>query len=235
VTFTSGSTTVGTATLDSSGVATLTPQNLATGTYTIIATYSGDALYSPSTSQPVNISTTANGFSLTVTPNSVTMATTQSATVTLTLTPASGFTDTIGLGCASLPAGVTCHFASPSVALKSDAAQSVQLTIDTNNPLSGGTSSMNSHTSNSSVYLAGFLLPFSIFFGWTLWRFRKSYAAILGTVLVLVLSGAALLVTGCGGFSSSSAAPGTYTIQVTATGASSDIIHYQNVTLNITK
>jgi sugar lactone lactonase YvrE len=235
VTFTSGSTTVGAATLDSSGVATLTPQSLATGTYTIVAAYSGDALHSPSTSQPVNISTIANGFNLTVTPKSVTMATTQSAAVTVALTPTSGFTDTIGLGCASLPAGVTCHFASPSVALTSDATQSVQLIIDTNNPLSGGTSSMNSHTGNSSVYLAGFLLPFSMFFGWTLWRFRKRHAAILGTVLVLVLSGAALLVTGCSGFSSSSAAPGTYTIQVTGTGASSDIIHYQNVTLNITK
>jgi sugar lactone lactonase YvrE len=235
VTFTSGSTTVGTATLDSSGVATLTPQNLATGTYTIIATYSGDTLYSPSTSQPVNISTTSNGFNLTVTPNSVTMATTQSATVIVALTPANGFTDTIGLGCASLPTGVTCHFASPSVALKSDSTQSVQLTIDTNNELSGGTSAMNSHTGNSSEYLAGFLLPFSIFFGWNFWRFRKRYATILGTVLILVLCSAALLVAGCGGFSSSSSAPGTYTIQVTATGAGSDIIHYQNVTLNITK
>ena len=41
--------------------------------------------------------------------------------------------------------------------------------------------------------------------------------------------------TGCSGFTQSSAAPGTYVIQVTATGANSNVIHYQNVTLTITK
>jgi ABC-type glycerol-3-phosphate transport system substrate-binding protein len=51
--------------------------------------------------------------------------------------------------------------------------------------------------------------------------------------LVLMLGGAALLVTGCGGFSQSSATPGTYVIQVTGTGASSNLSRYQNVTLVI--
>jgi ABC-type glycerol-3-phosphate transport system substrate-binding protein len=54
-------------------------------------------------------------------------------------------------------------------------------------------------------------------------------------VLILLLSGAAMLATGCSGMSSSSAAPGTYVIQVTGTGVNSNVIHYQNVTLNITK
>jgi sugar lactone lactonase YvrE len=234
VTFTSGSTVLGTATLDSSGVATLAP-NLATGTYTIVAAYSGDALHSPSTSQPLQVSATATGFNLTVTPASVTIPTTQNATVSVNLTSVSGFADTIGLGCASLPAGVTCHFASISVALAANTTQSVQLTIDTNNPLMGGTTAMNSGPGKPGTYLAGLLLPFSLFFGWIFWRFRRRHAAVLATVLVLLLSGAALLVTGCSGFSSSSAAPGTYVIQVTGTGANSDVIHYQNVTLTITK
>jgi hypothetical protein len=43
-----------------------------------------------------------------------------------------------------------------------------------------------------------------------------------------------MLVSGCSGFSQSSAAPGTYVIQVTGVGANSDITHYQNVTLTIT-
>lgn len=234
VTFTSGSTLVGASILNSSGIATLVP-NLATGTYDIVATYSGDAQHSPSTSNAVQISTTATGFNLTVTPASVSMATKQNAAVTVALTSISGFTDTIGLGCSSLPAGVTCHFASISPALKADAVQSVQLTIDTNNPLSGGSSAMNSHTEKSAVSLAGLLLPFALFFGWTLWRFRKRHATLLGTMLVLLLSGAAMLATGCGGMTSSSAAPGTYVIQVTGTGVNSNIIHYQNVTLTITK
>jgi sugar lactone lactonase YvrE len=234
VTFTSGSTVVGTSPLDSSGIATLVPA-LGTGTYSIVATYSGDAQHSPSASQAVQVSATATGFNLTVTPASVSMASKQNSTVTVALTSTNGFADTVGLGCASLPAGVTCHFSSISAVLKSDAVQSVQLTIDTNNPLSGGSSAMNSHTEKPGTYLAGFLLPFSLFFGWILWRFRKRHAALLSIVLVLLLSGAAMLATGCSGMTSSSAAPGTYVIQVTGTGANSNIIHYQNVTLTITK
>ena len=71
------------------------------------------------------------------------MATSQNATVTVNLTSNGSFADTIGLGCASLPAGVFCHFSSPSVKLTADGSASVQLTIDTNNPLSGGSSAMN--------------------------------------------------------------------------------------------
>jgi sugar lactone lactonase YvrE len=234
VTFTSGSTVVGQSTLDSGGIATLTPA-LTNGSYSIVATYSGDAQHSKSTSQAVQISTTATGFNIKVTPATVTMATTQNATVTVALTSISGFADKIGLGCATLPAGVTCHFTSISAALAANGTQSVQLTIDTNNPLSGGTSAMNSHSGKPGTYLAGLLLPFSLFFGWTLWRYRKRQATLLGTVLVLLLSGAAVLATGCSATTISSAAPGTYVIQVTATGANSNVIHYQNVTLNITK
>jgi sugar lactone lactonase YvrE len=234
VTFTTGSTVLGISTLDSSGVATLTPE-LSSGVYSIVAAYSGDAQHSPSTSQAIQVSTVATGFDLIVTPASVTMATTKNATVNVALTSISGFTDTIGLGCASLPAGITCHFSSINAVLAANGVQHVQLTIDTNNPLGGGATAMNSHAGNPGAYLAGLLLPFSVFFGWSLWRFRKRHATVLGTVLLLLLSGAALLATGCGGVTSSSAAPGTYVIQVTGTGANSDVIHYQNVTLTITK
>jgi len=44
-----------------------------------------------------------------------------------------------------------------------------------------------------------------------------------------------MVASGCSGFSQATATPGTYVIQVTATGTNSDVIHYQNLTLNITK
>lgn len=234
ITFQYGSTIFGSSPLDSSGIATLTP-SLPAGTYTIVAAYGGDALHSPSTSQPVTVSTTAAGFNLTVTPSSVTMVTGQNATVAVALTSASGFADTIGLGCASLPAGVTCHFSNYNVALAANALQTAQLIIDTNYPLTGGTSARNSLSGPHGVNLAGWFLPFGAFFGWAFWRFRKRHAAVWSMVLLLLLSGASLLATGCSGITSSSAAPGTYVIQVTGTGVNSDLIHYQNVTLNITK
>jgi hypothetical protein len=233
ITFNNGAALVGVATLDSSGVATLTP-NLPNGTYSIVAVYSGDALHNPSTSQAVTISGTGSSFDLTVTPATVALKTSQNTTVTVKLTSNNGFTDTIGLGCASLPAGVTCHFSPITVPLPANGTVTDQLTIDTNVPMSGGASAMNRPAGNQGAYLAGLLLPFSLFFGWTLWRFRRRHMRALTMVLVLVLSAAALLATGCSGFTLSNATAGTYVIQVTGAGANSNVIHYQNVTLNIT-
>ncbi len=233
VTFNNGTTAVGTATLDSNGVATLIP-NLVSGKYSIVAVYSGDATHSPSTSQPVSISGMGGGFNVSVTPGTVTMKTSQNATVTVTLSSSAGFADTIGLGCASLPAGVSCHFSPISVSLPANGTATDQLTIDTNNPLGGGSSAMNAHGNSRGTYLAGFLLPFSLLFGCIFLRFRKRHTGLLTMMLVVALSVATLFATGCNGFSMGSTAPGTYVIQITGTGSTSSTIHYQNVTLDIT-
>lgn len=234
VTFTSGTNVIGTAALNADGVATLTP-NLGAGNYTIVASYPGDALHSPSQSSPISITTVGSSYNLTVTPATVSVATSQNATVTVTLTSVSGFTDNIGLGCGSLPAGVNCHFSNISLALAANGTSTAQLVIDTNNPLGGGASAMNKQSGRRNVEMAGLFLPFSVFLGWILWRFRKRHAGILSTVLILVLSGAAMLATGCIGFTQSSAPAGTYTIQVVGVGANSNVTEYQNVTLTITQ
>jgi sugar lactone lactonase YvrE len=235
VTFFVGNIVIGSATLDASGAATLTP-NLQGGNYSIVASYGGDALHAASQSQPVSVSSTPIGYGITVNPPTVTVPRSQNATVTVSLASVSGFTDTIGLGCASLPAAVNCHFSSNKVALPSGTIESVQLTIDTNNPLSGGLStSKNEQGTRSTTAMAGLLLPVSVLFGCIFWRFRKRNRAIFSALLLLALSAGALLVNGCSGYSQSSASPGTYTIQVTGTGVNSDIIHYQNVTLTITQ
>jgi hypothetical protein len=78
------------------------------------------------------------------------------------------------------------------------------------------------------------MLPFSLFFGWIFWRFRKRHAAVFTTLCVLLLAGAAMLASGCGGFSQNTVAPGAYVIQVVGVGANSNISRYQNVSLTIT-
>jgi sugar lactone lactonase YvrE len=235
VTFMNGATVIGAATLNSGGVATLNP-NLATGSYSIVAVYGGDPLHSPSTSQPVTVLGTPSGFNLVVTPPTMTVATSQSANFTVNLTSIAGFADTIAFGCSALPAAVNCHFSSISLPLAADGTATAQLTIDTNNPLGGGSTAMNAHPGNRS-YLAGLFLPFSIVFGLIFWRFRKRNKFLFSAFLILLLSGATMLVNGCSGsgFSQVSATPGTYVIQVTGTGTNSDIIHYQNVTLTVTQ
>ncbi len=233
--FSSGSTTFGTAPVNASGVATLNP-NLTSGvSYTVTAAYAGDALHGPSMSEPLSVSGAPTDYTITVTPSSLSVAQSQNTTVNVTLASTSGFADTIGLGCGSLPAGVSCHFSSPNVALAANGTETVQLTIDTNNPLGGGASSMLALPGRRPVSLAGLLLPFSLFFGCVFLRFRKRQARILAPALLLLRSGAAMLVTGCSGMTQITAAPGTYLIQVFGAGVKSNVSYYENVTLTITQ
>jgi len=235
VTFYNGATSLGTATVDSTGAATLTPNLVSGVNYSIYAVYSGDSEHAPSTSQTITVSGTLVAFGVSVTPPKVTMATTQNATVTVTLTSAGNFADTVGLGCASLPAAVNCHFANVTLTLPAGGTVSTQLTIDTNNPLSGGTIAMNRRAGSGKFSLAGLFLPLSLGFGCVFWWLRRRNARVLTMALVLVLTAAAFVSTGCNGFSQISATPGTYVIQVTGTGATTNVIEYQNVTLDITQ
>ncbi len=228
ITFSVGSATLGSAPLNSDGAASFLP-NFALGTYKVVATYSGDPLHSPSASQAVTVAGTVTSFAIAILPSAVTVATTQNTTVTVDLTSVEGFSDTIGLGCASLPAGVTCHFSSPTLNLGVNATQTAQLTIDTNNPLGGGTTPAD--RSGRTHTPAAILFPVCVFF---IVRSRRRMLvrmaqAGLGFAVALWLPACS------GSFTQASAAPGTYTIQVTGTGENSNIIHYQDVTLNITK
>jgi hypothetical protein len=202
--------------------------------YTIIANYSGDADHAPSSSVAVNVTGSATDFDNAVNPSTITMAAGENATVTVKVVANTGYADTIGLGCSTLPAGVNCHFSSNPIDLKSGASQSVQLTIDTNNPLGGGSSAMNPTSSPRGMTLAGLFFPAGLIFGFAFWRFRRRYGILFSAVLSIFLSGT-LLADGCGGFSQSSAQPGTYVIQVTGLGVSSNVAHYQSITLTITK
>ena len=234
VTFKSGTTVIGAGTLDASGATTLTP-NLNPGKYSIVAYYAGDSLHGVSQSKPASVTGQGSSFTITATPASVTVAATQNVNTAVSLTSISGFADTISLGCASLPVGVNCHFGSNSVSLGANGTVTTQLTIDTNNPLGGGAAAMNRTSGERKVEVAGLLLPFSLFLGWTLWRFRKRHATAWSVVLILALSGAAMLATGCSGFTQNSAAPGAYTIQLVGVGSNSNVTQYQDVTLTITK
>ena len=237
VTFSSGATVVGSVALDGSGVAVLTP-DLAAGAYTIGAVYSGDTLHAGSSATPVSITiagaTTASGFGLGVTPSSLTLAAAQHGAVNVALNSISGFDDTIGLGCASLPAGVTCHFSTGNVVLHANAQQTVQLTIDTDSPLTGGSSAMNAYPNRHAALLAGLFLPFGAMLGWVCWRFRSRNAWMTSIIVGLMIAGAAVLISGCSPVSQISAAPGTYSIEVTGSGITSNITHYQSITLTIT-
>ena len=85
------------------------------------------------------------------------------------------------------------------------------------------------------MLLAGLLFPFSVLFGWMFRRQRKRMAAAFTVALVIALSAIALGTTGCNGISKTSAAPGTYTIQVVGSGTTTGVVQTQNVSLTITQ
>jgi hypothetical protein len=167
-----------------------------------------------------------------VTPAKLTLASSQNATMSVSVTSVSDFTDTIGMGCASLPAGVTCRFSSINIGLAPNTTEAVQLTIDTSDPLGGGGSAMVTRPGNRGASLAGLLVPV-FFFGCFYRRSRRKLISMFTSAL-LFLAAAALL-TGCTGITQISAAPGTYVIQVFGAGVNSNITHFQNVTLTITQ
>ena|SRR5438270_9383801 len=86
VTFTWGRFTIGSATLDSNGVATLTKSNLNADVYPLTAIYDGDANNPPSTSAVLNqvVLQTTRAVTLTSSPNPSTQS--QAVTFTATIT-----------------------------------------------------------------------------------------------------------------------------------------------------
>jgi hypothetical protein len=109
ITFMDGSTSLGTASVNGSGAATMSISTLALGTHSITASYSGATNYSISTSpilsEVVADAAIPEGFSLASSPPSVTVAAGASGTSMITITTVGGLSPSIvALSCAITPA-----------------------------------------------------------------------------------------------------------------------------------
>ncbi len=236
VTFLSGTTTLGTGTVNASGVATFSPV-LNPGTYTITAQYApNDSIHSGSTSEQITLTITpGNGFIFLPDSSSFTLTSGQNKTLSFTLQSNDNFTDTIDFGCAALPPGVTCQFSQPSVALAANGTAVETVTIDTASPLSSGTQASLDRGSGSGTMLAGIFLPIGLIFGLLFLRGRKRNAALFTVALLIVLAGTTFMVTGCGGVNFTGASPGTYTFQIVGTGQNTTVTRSMNVSMTVTK
>ena len=234
VTFQSDSTVIGSVALTGVGTATLSA-TLNAGSYNIVAVYSGDSLNATSTSAAVSVTVIqATDFNMALSPNTMTVASKQYGTVTLTLSSSDGFTDQLGMGCASLPASVTCAFSQDTVNLPANGSASVQVTIDTASPLTSGGQAKNAMPGGGSPEIAAaWIFPAGAVFGLFFWRFRRKHSGVFCLLLVLLLTGAAFTITGCSGLVSGGAQPGTYTFQVTAAGVKTRTNHAVNITLTV--
>jgi len=92
--------------------------NLSAGTHSIIAVYSGDANFQPSSSLAATVtvaSPPAADYSLSLPSAALTVNAGAAAALTLTVTPKNGFKQPVTFACSGLPSGATSTFSPPSV------------------------------------------------------------------------------------------------------------------------
>ncbi|MDE1163328.1 MAG: hypothetical protein PW792_15500 [Acidobacteriaceae bacterium] len=219
--------TVGTATVDSTGVATLVI-TVGSASQTLTAVYSGDASYATSTSPETSISSDQTPqFTLTLNPSAISLTSGQHSAATLTVSSVGTFADTMQFGCLGLPVDATCTFSATSQDLKAGGTMTAQVTVDTGNPLGSG-----STTTNASSKLTFAMLPVGAMAMLALFglRRRRKLASLLVLVIAIMTLGAA---TGCSGLHTNTTPAGTYTFQVVARGQNTGVAESQTVTLTV--
>jgi sugar lactone lactonase YvrE len=230
VTFSSGTTVLGSSQVDSIGIATLSVI-LPTSTESIVATYSGDVSYATSSSLAATISGgIATQFTMQLNPSSLTLQSTQHATTNVTLTSLQGFSDTLQLGCLGLPYAATCTFSTPQVNLAANGVATVQLIVDTGDPLGAGSTAKLERRQTSGVLLC--LLPclLGIGLGARRRKFKASTLLLLVCMVAMTLSA-----VGCSGLKVNGTPAGTYTFKVTASGKGSGATVSETMTLTVTQ
>lgn len=222
VTFLDGSALLGTATLNGSGLATITTTSLEPGTHTITAVYAGDAKTAASSSaalvEVVNASSTTghNPFTLAVA-GSPTVDTGRAVNLLVTVAPQGGSIQPVQLSCAGLPSESTCTFGTATL------------------PANGGTTSlqittMAPHSCGLTVPLSqSAAVPFAgpAFAGLMLLFIpRRKRKMLKGLLVVLVAACGLATLTGCGNCTDLGTRPGDYTIKVigTSTGTATDVV-----------
>jgi hypothetical protein len=134
------------AALDEQGKADIVLNGMPAGDHLITALYKGDATHEASRSNSLTIhpeTSTAPGFTLALTPATVSVVQGQAGTLVATVTPTNGFTGFVTFSCSAtgqtstLPTGLSCNFvpanlqiAAPSTANPTGAA-STDLSIQT--------------------------------------------------------------------------------------------------------
>jgi hypothetical protein len=239
VNFYTGSTLLGTGTLNSGGIATLTTSTLPVGIAPIMAAYIGDTNYIAVTS--TTLSQVVNDYNLvvpvsggTTTTPTVTALPGGTAVFTFTLTPTAGtFPTSVTLTASGLPTGATYRF-SPAVLPAGSGATTVTLTVQlqqvaelTQMPfghhdrfVSGSFARNDGHHTGDSI--GGKLAPFGLAllllpFAGRMRKTRKRLAQWMSILLILATMGAATMLTGC---LVSQITGQSYNVTVTATAGS---------------
>ena len=191
------------------------------------AGYSGDSIYSPSTSPTVDLTATQAGgdFKLEASQTQITLAGGKSGTVSLNLTALVGFSGTVSLSCSPSTAAATCNISPGSIALTNSGTATLSFNAFT---------AQLEHGPMDRTFLAA--LGAGVLLLWL--RRRRWHTLMLGVLGLIIMAGA----SGCGssstpvsggggGSSNQPTAPGSYTVGVIAT--SGTITHQLTVLVTV--
>ena len=236
VSFTAGTTSLGTATLTNK-VATLQTSFGAAGSYVTTATYQGDQNNAASTSGAVTIVITAPDFTVTATPTSGSVTPGQTASFTFTVTPVGGYSGTVKFSCGPLPAQAACSFSPASAAPSGGSPASSTLMVATAaataalHPSQHSTPSLPPFIPAGGLAIAGAM---GIAFGpRKMQRWSRQLRWLSWGLLLVSLP---LSVLGCGGGNSSPSTPattpaGSYTISVNVADSAGGPQHAVSIAL----
>jgi hypothetical protein len=230
VAFSEGETVLGTSAVNANGVATYSTSALALGNHSITAAYDGDANYPAATAAAITQAVIAPDFTISASPTSFTIASGNTGTTTITVTPLGTFSGTVTLTCGALPQHATCSFSPATVSPTTTAVTSV-LTVNTKSATTASAFGLN-----TAVFaMLSFALP-----GILIIPVRRKKAAkylLLSLLLVLTIT-MVIGLAGCGD-SNKQPAPvvptttpaGTYTVPVTISGGSQS--HAMNLSITV--
>jgi hypothetical protein len=211
----------------SNASASLSITNLAVGTHPIVASYQASAAPGPfdGISAPVAQviqSSLAPDYSVSIQPAKGSIVQGATFTTAVTVTPVNGFTGSVTLGCAGLPANASCGFVPAQIAITGQAPAVSRLQIVTANYISANDVPPALAKTNWGRMMALWFAPG--LFGCVLVQNRKRLR--MGVVLICVLA-CGLLIAGCGGNSSSRSnqTRQAHTYNVTVTASSGTVVH----------
>jgi hypothetical protein len=236
ITFLDGQAQIAAVTLNG-GAASFSPANLAAGTHTITAAYSGDSNYAASTSAASTVTVTtaaAADYSLTMSSSSLSVAQGSSGSLTFTVTPKSGFKQAVSFSCSGLPTGGGCTFNPQTV---DPVAGAVSTTLTVQLPTAAGTTAPPSPLS-PGFRTAGWYFLFLAVLGivGAAGIKRRSFAQDMKfarAFLTCAVFAASLVTANCAGYSDQKTGqPTNYAVTVTASGANAPT-HTQQFTLTV--
>jgi hypothetical protein len=234
ITFSSGTTTLGTGTLKA-GVATLQVSTLAAGTDAITASYPGDPNFGASAALAITQTVVAPSFSINFNPASASVAAGAPATSIVSVASVGGFNQEISFDCAGLPPYATCGFSPVTITPTKDGTLQTTLTIATNVP-SVERGNFRGASGLPLAYPALGVLTL-VLVGRRRSIYRNGFFGVLFCAALLVILATGLM--GCGGGggggetqSTPTTPSGTYTVTVKAMASASSQTSAFSLTVN---